>query len=466
MEIKGRAGAGSRHSDFGGRIMPLEVGGHMDSRRAATVIGAFGLGAVFSPLVLSVVRASVEAQTMYLFSLHNRYLSAEFSAARFALPAILLVALVVGFISGRFGWLVAAAALLAFVGLRMAGVEVGGRQLDSLALLGLCGAIALGGGLGAFGASTEGRLGWAWGFAAGASGGYVVSAVLMSQPFSGYLWRHAELLVILPFAVLCLIAAVVWLVVGPGPSPAKPTHRWGAVAVVPGVAVVAIVLRLAMDAALDGVYRERLLNMNDTGRAVLAMVAALAFAGYAYRRGGVPAARWVLLGLGFGLAATTGGTRELPLGWQWQAPLVVIAGAVAGVVVVRWARKPIRWDAIALVGLALLVVLGSPRGLQGMDALASGLVGYAVSFTMTFALATGLGLLGSEPEADLIGVAVGLAALLTTVAVVWRSDLFYPRIATLSLPNAIALGVAALAALAVARLAPPLRSASAAEAAA
>jgi hypothetical protein len=443
-------------------IMPPEWGGHMDTTRratsAASVIGAFGLGAVFGPLVTSAVRGSVEVPGVYL--------STEVSWVQLALPMMLLVALAVGYVSGRFGWLVAAVALLAAFAIRTAGLQFDDRRLDWVLIPGLFGAVALGGGLGVFGASKEGRLGWVWGFAAGGSGQLVVYAFNLHWSLEEYM-RYGALLTILPFAVLCLVAAVLTLVSGPGASVANPTRTWGALAVVPCIAVVALGLRLGMNAELRRLTTTGdIEKFDEIGTAVLAGAVALVFAVYAYGRGGAPVARWVLVGFGYGLASDTGGTRASLFGWQWLWPLVLIAGVVVGIGVARRTREHIPWDAIALVGLAVAVVVNSPRGITGMDASASGLVFYASSFMMAFALAAGLGLLVSQPGADLSAVGLGLAALLTTVAIVWRPQLVLPGIDDMRLPNGIAVGLAGLAVLGLARLARPMRPELMAEASA
>jgi hypothetical protein len=202
------------------------MSGTRRSAAASAVIGAFGLGGVFGPLLVVVAQAAFFPWTANM--------GRDLKPVEFAVPVMLLVTLAVGQTVGRFGWLVAAAALLAVFALRIASVELGDLWLDNVWAPGLLGAVALGGGLGAFG---EARFAWAAGFAAGWSGPSVVGAVL-PQLHSYDIVRHPELLSILPFAVLCLVAALISSRTGLGQ--AQTARPWRVLAIVPGIALVAV----------------------------------------------------------------------------------------------------------------------------------------------------------------------------------------------------------------------------------
>jgi hypothetical protein len=221
-----------------------------------------------------------------------------------------------------------------------------------------------------------------------------------------------------------------------------------------------------MARVLDGLMRsdasdrrfEVVRNLNDGGTAVLIIAVALVLGVYAYRRGGTPFARWVVVGCGIGVAFNAGPLVAPSRTWyEWWA-LASIAGAVVGIVAARWVRERIPWDAIALLGLAVLVVLNSPRGIREIGTDARNLAFYAVSFMITFALAVGLGLVASEPAADRSAIGLGLAALLTTLPIAGRSGSLVSGVEDMRLPYAIALGVCALAALGLFGIARLVRS--------
>jgi hypothetical protein len=196
--------------------------------------------------------------------------------------------------------------------------------------------------------------------------------------------------------------------------------------------------------------------MFQVGSLGIAVVAGIALAVYAYRRGGSLPARWVLVGLATGIAPNfTANGGVLWLGGSepiWLTGAVAVVGALVGAGVSRSTAVP--WDGLALVLLAVAAVLRSPQGRLEFAEQDMALR-LAVVLLLGFVLATALTALSTQTTLRGVGgvgevatlVGLGFVASVLASSVIFPASLIMNERGNLGVGPAVALGLAAVGVL-------------------
>lgn len=350
---------------------------------------------------------------------------------RWLVPAAGLVAMVlVGALARRWGWVVAVGVLAIHVGL----IELGPQSLDVYQLVTIMvvtGGAALGGAVAAFGAGDRlTRLAIGCGLPLGLFGGHQLLVVFtypdLIDPNASMGEADRWVLITTPL-VLCAAAALVWLVRHPqsragvsGSLESAATSGWATLAVTLAAAVGLTHVYPLTTVIVDELGRARggLRNF-DAGRTilqmaplVLAVVAGVALAIYAYRRGGGAASRWAMAALAIGLSVPFSLTFMVVLwiepGRMWLAGSAGVAGALVGAVASRVTLVP--WDALGLLGLAVATALQPSPNLVFFNPGTSGWEAIVV-FLLGFVLAVALTTLGASRRIGGTGETAALAGL-------------------------------------------------------
>ncbi|MBX6751644.1 MAG: hypothetical protein IRY85_18625 [Micromonosporaceae bacterium] len=458
----------------------------------AAFLGALGVGFIFAKLW------SGEAG-WYLFG-STYWLSADPTWPRLVPALAVATIMLAAVLAGRWGWVVACVGLALHFGVHEFSL---GRWLDyggTALVLVAAGTAGVGGALAAFGvADRAGRLA----IGAGLALGVYSHLTPLDAPLAASS-TDTRLRLLTPLA-LCAVAAVVWFVrgtgrSGPGPSVPKPSgsgspgsaggpaaeaaaetvavsgatgapparRPWVTVAMAVGAAVGVTLLYLGLMAVLDSVARrsgsqrrqEMVELLYQVGLFGIVVAVGVVLGIYAYRRSGSVAARWVLVGLATGTAALfIGGGPALswvmePTVDKWLVSGVATAGVLLGAVLSRFALVP--WDGLGLVALAVGIVLRSPQGqieLAKQDATVRLFVVFTVGFVFAASLCalatqTALRGLGGPGEAAAL-VGLGFAASVLATSVIFPAYLLVNQRGSLALGPAIAVGIMAVAALAL-----------------
>jgi len=393
-----------------------------------------------------------------------------------ALPAAHVTALVlVALLSRRWGWFVAAGGLAIDFALFELPSTIRIGQQTYLLVLAVVGGAAVGGVLAVFGvAGRRARLAITGGLAFGVVGG---SLLLQAVQYAGWELGESDARRIqlgVPLA-LCLAAGIAWLLGRASASPVAEVEReptvarpWMTPVLAVTTAVATTIAYVVMMRVLDGVGRrsasprraDAVETIDRVGSLGIAAVAALAFAVYAYRRGGSTLARWVLVGFAVGLAQPFVDVglslpRTAASGSLWLVPACALAGGIAGAVLSRTVVG-VPWDVLGLVALAAAVLLSSPRGNLELPGRSAGMAQF-VTVTLAFVLAASLTPLASQWVSARVGgpgevaalVSLGFGAYALASAVMFPTAVTLDRLHDTGLGPAVMVMVAAVGALAL-----------------